>query len=123
MPVLQHRSSIFIVLCLLGGPASYGGESQVSDDAAASTVGLTTDSLASPSPLRCNPNVDRVLFQDNFTGPPLNPVWQASLPNAVYRFGTVPAYYLGPPPYSFKIQDGNKVLRLHSMLGATQRRG
>ena len=51
------------------------------------------------------------LFSDDFNGPALNPVWQASLPNPA-PLGVYSATYLGAPNYSFQTVDGSTVLRL-----------
>jgi len=66
-----------------------------------------------------------VLFFDDFTGPALNPIWQASLPDA--RNGgdggsDTPAY-LGAPNYYFETLGTNSVLRMTNLYSSFQRRG
>ncbi|MGA2247936.1 MAG: immunoglobulin domain-containing protein, partial [Verrucomicrobiota bacterium] len=66
-----------------------------------------------------------VLFFDDFTGPALNPIWQASLPDA--RNGGNGGYdtpdYLGAPNYYFETLGTNSVLRLTNVYNSLQRRG
>jgi hypothetical protein len=70
---------------------------------------------------------DTTLFFDDFNGPTLNPVWQASLPNANLAapqlWGPASATYLGAPNYSFQTWGGQTVLRLNNNLSDLQRRG
>jgi len=63
------------------------------------------------------------LFVDEFNGPTLNPVWQASLPPAGHRFGREDAIYQGPSHFAFETIDGRSVLRLHDTLSNLERRG
>ena len=66
---------------------------------------------------------DTTLFLDDFDGPTLNPVWQASLPNANIAFLGTSAAYLGVPNYSFKTLGGYSVLRPSNSLSDFQRVG
>jgi hypothetical protein len=65
------------------------------------------------------------LFFDDFDGPTLNPVWQAELPDAPWRFpqDTGIATYIGAPNYTFQSLDGASVIRLDSVLNNGQRVG
>ena len=63
------------------------------------------------------------LLIDEFRGPALDPVWQASLPPAGHRFGREEAIYQGPSRFAFETLNGRSVLRLHGTLGNLQRRG
>jgi hypothetical protein len=63
------------------------------------------------------------LFFDDFGGPSLDPVWQASLPTARTAGTFFPATYLGAPNAAFQTLDGNSVLRMNSSMDAHQRRG
>lgn len=63
------------------------------------------------------------LFFDDFDGPSLDPVWQASLPTASTAGSYLPATYLGAPNAAFQTLDGNSVLRMNSSMDAHQRRG
>ncbi len=69
----------------------------------------------------------QVLFFDDFSGPTLNPAWQASMPNAYLAdpyFGTTHlATYIGAPNYSFQSLNGSSVLRMTDTLSPLQRRG
>jgi hypothetical protein len=59
-----------------------------------------------------------VLFFDDFNGPTLNPVFQASLPN-----GAPHLTYLGAPNFTFGMVDGASVLRMTTILNNRQRVG
>lgn len=72
---------------------------------------------------RCEDTSAGELFFDSFEGPTLSPVWTPSLPDAPYRYLSVPATYLGASRYAFETLDGNSVIRLHDVLDNTQRRG
>ena len=63
------------------------------------------------------------LFFDDFDGPNLNPIWQASLPNAAWRFGAGAAIFQGASNFSFQSLGGSSVIRLQTILGDAQRRG
>src|SRR5690242_12161071 len=64
------------------------------------------------------------LFSDDCNGPLLNPIWQASLPPAPWRFSANGvALYEGASGYSFQTLNGRTVIRLQNRLGDTQRRG
>jgi len=65
-------------------------------------------------------------FFDDFSGPTLNAVWQASLPTMMQEnrdFGPNPATYQGAPGFSFQTLDGSSVLRVTDTKSALQRRG
>jgi hypothetical protein len=72
---------------------------------------------------RCEGPGSGELFVDNFDGPSLNPDWQAFLPDAPYRYLSVPAVYLGASNHTFDTLDSSSVIRLHNILDNTQRRG
>jgi hypothetical protein len=59
-------------------------------------------------------------FFENFTSFKLNPIWVASLPNAIWRSqpGAGIAHFAGSPHYSFERLGGSSVLRLTNMLHA-----
>src|SRR3569833_585772 len=63
------------------------------------------------------------LLLDEFKGPALDSVWQASLPPAGHRFGREDALYQGPSHFVFESLDGRSVLRLRDTLSNLQRRG
>jgi len=63
------------------------------------------------------------LLVDEFNGPALDPVWQASLPAAGHRFGREPALYQGASQFTFEMLNGRSVLRLHNTLNDLERRG
>ena len=64
------------------------------------------------------------LFFDNFDSPPLNSMWQPSLPNAPTGGGAIPILtYAGAPNYTFTSIAGSNVIRLSNTLGRTQRVG
>jgi hypothetical protein len=64
-------------------------------------------------------------FFDDFSGPTLNPIWQASLPNAPIPFlgSSRNATYLGAPTYSFQTLGGYSVLRMSEKMNNLQRVG
>jgi hypothetical protein len=68
---------------------------------------------------------DNTLFFDDFNGPTLNPIWQASLPNAPISFfgDWISATYLGAPNYSFQTLGGYSVLRMSNNMSDFQRVG
>ena len=63
------------------------------------------------------------LFFDNFDRPNLNPIWQAGLPNAAWRFGAGTAIFQGESNFSFQSLGGSSVIRLQNILGDAQRKG
>ena len=64
------------------------------------------------------------LFFDDFNGPTLNPIWQASLPNAPAGGGPTPIEnYGGAPNYSFSTLGGSTTLHMTNVLNVTERRG
>lgn len=68
----------------------------------------------------------RTLFFDDFDGPHLNPIWQAGLPAAPWRFSAVDegtAIYEGVSGFSFQTLNGRTVIRLQNRLNDAQRRG
>lgn len=75
--------------------------------------------------LAATPSYAVNLFSDNFDGPTLNPVWQAELPDAPWRFPQDDgvAAYVGAPNYSFQTLDHVSVIRLNSVLNNAQRVG
>jgi len=64
-----------------------------------------------------------VLFQDDFAGPELNPIWQAELPPAPLGGRITPATYAGAPNYAFESLGGHSVLRLSNLLAPLRRCG
>ena len=72
---------------------------------------------------RCGGMGSGQLFVDTFDGPTLNSDWQAFLPDAPYRYLSVPAVYLGASNHSFETLNGSSVIRLHNILDNIQRRG
>jgi len=66
-----------------------------------------------------------IYFFDDFNGPTLNPIWQASLPNAPIPFlgSSGNATYLGAPTYSFQTLGGYSVLRMSEKMSDRQRVG
>jgi subtilase family serine protease len=66
-----------------------------------------------------------VQFFDDFTGPALNPIWQASLPDARNggNGGTDTPTYLGAPNYYFETLGTNSVLRMTNLYDSLQRCG
>jgi hypothetical protein len=83
-------------------------------------VALATIVLAA---LGANARAQTTLFFDDFNGPTLNPVFQASLPNGPLGSGGGNLTYLGAPNYSFGTLDGASVLRLTNTLNSRQRVG
>lgn len=67
----------------------------------------------------------QVIFQDDFNGPSLNPVWQAAMPSPAYQASNTSATtnYLGAPAYSFQTVGGSSVIRLADTMTDHQRRG
>jgi hypothetical protein len=63
------------------------------------------------------------LFFDDFDGPNLNPVWEAFLPDAPWRFDAGIAIFQGESNFSFQSLDGSSVIRLQNLLGDAERRG
>jgi hypothetical protein len=63
------------------------------------------------------------LFTDDFVGPDLNPIWQAPLPDAPWRFGAGIAAFQGASSFSFQSLGGSSVLRLQNQLDDAQRKG
>jgi hypothetical protein len=74
-------------------------------------------------PRRCQAPPRSVLLSDQFNGPGLNPVWQASLPSAPWRFGAGIAAFQGESNFSFESLAGASVIRLHNILNDAERRG
>src|SRR5438093_9314787 len=65
-----------------------------------------------------------VLFFDDFSGPTLDPVWQASLPDAPLGGSPSPIEtYTGAPNYTFDSLGGTSILRLDHTLDPQQRQG
>jgi len=66
-------------------------------------------------------------FFDDFSGPTLNPHWQASLPTMNVAEpdagSTQSTTYLGAPNYSFQTLGSDSVLRLSNSMGPHQRVG
>src|SRR5437764_55558 len=64
-------------------------------------------------------------FFDDFSGPVLNPRWQASLPamRAADPDSGGSAAYLGAPNYAFQSLGSDSVLRLNKSMGPHQRVG
>src|SRR4051794_8093729 len=64
-------------------------------------------------------------FFDDFSGPTLNPRWQASLPtmNEAEPDLSVGATYIGAPNYSFQTLGSDSVLRLSNSMSPHQRVG
>jgi hypothetical protein len=68
--------------------------------------------------------VGQVVFQDDFGGPTLNPIWQTVMPNPGYLAGSAtPTAYLGAPAYSFQSIGGSSAIRLANSMSDHQRRG
>jgi hypothetical protein len=63
------------------------------------------------------------LFVDEFEGPVLNPIWQASLPSAPWRFDAGVAFFEGASGFTFQSLNGRSVIRLQNVLGDAQRKG
>jgi hypothetical protein len=63
------------------------------------------------------------LFLDDFNGPNLNPIWEANLPDAPWRFGAHWAIYQGASSFAFQLLEGHFVIRLQNTLEDAQRRG
>ncbi len=84
----------------------------------------TTNSAAATLTVYLTPNS---LFFDDFSGPVLNPVWQATLPDAYsgsFPYGySQSALYVGAPAYGFQTVDGSSVLRLTNSMSPLQRCG
>src|SRR5262249_46171898 len=79
--------------------------------------------VSSISPTRSSGDV---LFFDDFNGPTLNPVYQATLPVAPDRYQAFNGggnSYVGAPTYSFATVDGATTLHLQSVLDDVQRAG
>lgn len=65
-----------------------------------------------------------VLFFDDFNGATLDPIWQASLPDAPLGGGPSPIEtYIGAPNYTFDSTGGTSILRLDNNLNPQQRQG
>jgi hypothetical protein len=64
-----------------------------------------------------------VLFFDDFNGPTLNPIWQASLPNAHIGVISQIVTYQGAPNYGFATLDSNSIIRLTNVLSPLHRVG
>src|ERR1700704_366068 len=64
-------------------------------------------------------------FFDDFSGPTLNPRWQASLPtmNEADPDAGASAAYIGAPNYSFQTLGSDSVLRLNNSMAPHQRVG
>jgi len=64
-------------------------------------------------------------FLDDFSGPTLNPRWQASLPtmNEADPDAGLSAAYIGAPNYSFQTLGSDSVLRLNNSMAPHQRVG
>ena len=84
----------------------------------------TTNSAAATLTVYLTPNS---LFFDDFSGPELNPVWQATLPDAYsgsFPYGSSQsALYIGAPSFGFQTLAGSSVLRLTNSLSPLQRCG
>lgn len=65
----------------------------------------------------------RVVFFDDFAGPRLSEMWQASLPDAFQPSGSIVERYVGAPRYAFASFDGNSVLRMGKTLRPRERCG
>ena len=67
------------------------------------------------------------LFFDDFSGPALNPMWQASLPDAYcgsFPNGySSPALYQGAPNFAFQTFGTNSVIRMTNTRAPLQRVG
>src|SRR6266404_9226437 len=67
----------------------------------------------------------RILFADDFRGPTLNPIWQASLPPArsgnFCPGGCATINYIGAPNYGFQNIAGASVLRMTNILHTSTR--
>ena len=65
------------------------------------------------------------LFFDDFSGPVLNPTWQALLPNNAPLAGyqAIPETYVGAPNYAFQTLSTNSVLRMTNTLSPQTRCG
>jgi hypothetical protein len=125
---MVHHSCKFpipalIVASLIAAPA-YGEAPTATQKAASSAhASLPTGGPLDHKDRRCVRPIDRELLFDDFDGPNLNPIWQASLPNAPYRFGSVLATYLGESNFSFQSLNDSSVIRLQNVLANTERRG
>lgn len=97
-------------------PANAGSYSVVITNA----YGSITSSNAT---LVVNNNARTTLFFDDFNGPHLSPIWQASLPNAHIGVISDIVTYEGAPNYGFAMLDTNTVLRLTNTLSPLQRVG
>ena len=75
----------------------------------------------SRDPSVLNVSANTVLFFDDFNGPTLNPMWQASLPNA--NLGSTVETYTGPASYVFTNVGGASAIRLNEMLNPRQLAG
>src|SRR5262249_17265782 len=73
--------------------------------------------LATPDILLAQP------FFDDFSRLSLNPVYQAALPDASWRFGAGIATYIGAPSYSFENIEGAGIIQLRTVLNNAQRVG
>src|SRR5436190_23741892 len=75
---------------------------------------------------RLHANALTTVFQDIFTGPTLDPNWQASLPTMYqvnHYSGHQPATYTGAPAYSFQTLSGAAVIRMTETNNPYTRRG
>jgi hypothetical protein len=66
---------------------------------------------------------DATLFSDSFTGPDLNPLWIANLPNVPNAQGSPSETYTGAPSYQFETLGTDPVLRLNNYLPDLERVG
>jgi hypothetical protein len=105
--------------------ASYSSTpaAQDSTDTAARAGSFHHPSHKDHEPRRCQAPPKSVLFSDDFNGPDLNPIWQPSLPTALWRFDADFAFFQGASSFSFESLDGASVIRLHNILNNAERRG
>jgi hypothetical protein len=105
--------------------ASYSSTSVAQDtaDAVAHADSFHHPSHRDHEPRRCQVPPKSVLLSDDFNGPELNPVWQASLPSAPWRFGAGIAAFQGESNFSFESLAGASVIHLHNILNDAERRG
>jgi hypothetical protein len=77
-----------------------------------------------PAPGSSRPRAPESLYNEDFSGPSLNNIFQEGLPNSVYRpNSSARASYAGAPFYAFQNWDGASFLRLYNRLDDTQRKG
>lgn len=89
-----------------------------------SFLSITTVSIGIAGLANTPVKADNTLFFDGFDGPTLNPMWQASLPNAsLAPYGGIGATYLGAPDYTFQTLNGYSVLVMSNNMSDLQRVG